>query len=188
MELMGVSMSRLLGVYDTATLWLARQKWLLPTLARLVFAAVLAVYFFNSGRTKMGDGLAGLWTPSTGAYVQILPKTFEAAGYDATALGAFHHAVVLGGTLAEFLLPALILLGLFTRIAAVGMIGFVFLQSLTDIYGHGQFDALGRWFDRFPDAAILDQRALWVVLLMILVVKGAGPLSADKLLLARLTR
>jgi putative oxidoreductase len=178
-------MLKLLSVYDSATTWLARQDWFLPTLARLVFAAVLAAYFFNSGRTKLGDGFSGLWTPSAGAYVQILPKTFEAAGYDASALGLFHHAVVLGGTFAEFLLPFLILLGLFTRIAAFGMIGFVLLQSLTDIYGHGQMDALGRWFDRLPDSAILDQRALWVLLLATLVVKGAGPISLDRAWLGR---
>lgn len=178
-------MHRLLGIYNSATTGLARQNWLLPSLARFVFAAVLAVYFFNSGLTKLGDGVSGLWMPSAGAYVQILPKAFETAGYDATGLNLFQHLIVLGGTLAEFILPALILLGLFTRIAAVGMIGFVILQSLTDLYGHGQFDALGRWFDRIPDAAILDQRMLWVLLLATLVVKGGGPLSLDRLLLAQ---
>ena len=62
------------------------------------------------------------------------------------------------------------------------MIGFVALQSTTDIFGHGRYDALGRWFDRIPDAAILDQRSLWLLLLVTLLIKGAGPLSLDKLL------
>jgi len=60
------------------------------------------------------------------------------------------------------------------------MVGFVVVQSLTDLYGHSS--ALGAWFDRFPDAHILDQRALWVFLLLVLVVKGAGPLSLDRLI------
>ncbi|MCX8224651.1 MAG: DoxX family protein [Sulfitobacter sp.] len=178
-------MQKLLNIYDTLTMRLVQQNWLLPTLARLVFAAVLAVYFFNSGLTKLGDGFGGVLNPSAGAYVQILPKAFESAGYDTSALSAHHHGIVIAGIVAEFLLPLLILLGLFTRAAALGMVGFIILQSVTDLYGHGQADALGRWFDRIPDAAILDQRALWLFLLVTLIVKGAGPLSLDKLLVAR---
>lgn len=159
--------------------------WLLPTLARFLFAAVLLVYFINSGLTKLGEGISGLWTPSVGAYAQIFPRAFEAAGYDTEALGLFHWAVVMAGTWAEFLLPALIVLGLLTRLAALGMIGFVIVQSLTDLVGHGQMSALGAWFDRFPDGAILDQRGLWLLLLLILVIKGAGPLSLDRLLYKR---
>ena len=35
------------------------------------------------------------------------------------------------------------------------MIGFVILQSLTDLYGHGAIDeaaTVGAWFDKIPDA------------------------------------
>ena len=48
----------------------------LPTLARIVFAGVLLIYYWNSAKTKIG---ANLLTPSTGAYAQIFPKKFEAA-------------------------------------------------------------------------------------------------------------
>jgi putative oxidoreductase len=161
---------------------LDRAGWLLPTLARFLFAAILMIYFLNSGLTKLGDGLSGIWTPSVGAYAQIFPKALEAAGYDTDALGLFHYVVVMAGTWAEFLLPAMIVLGILTRLAALGMIGFVVVQSLTDVYGHGQTGEIGAWFDRFPDAIILDQRALWVFLLLVIVVKGAGPLSFDRAL------
>ena len=161
---------------------LDRADWLLPTLARFLFAATLMIYFLNSGLTKLGDGLSGIWTPSVGAYAQIFPKALEAAGYDTDALGLFHYVVVMAGTWAEFLLPAMIVLGILTRLAALGMIGFVVVQSLTDVYGHGQTGEVGAWFDRFPDAIILDQRALWVFLLLVIVVKGAGPLSFDRAL------
>lgn len=161
---------------------LDRADWLLPTLARFLFAAILMIYFLNSGLTKLGDGLSGIWTPSVGAYAQIFPKALEAAGYDTDALGLFHYIVVMAGTWAEFLLPAMIVLGILTRLAALGMIGFVVVQSLTDVYGHGQTGEIGAWFDRFPDAIILDQRALWVFLLLVIVVKGAGPLSFDRAL------
>ena len=37
-------------------------------------------------------------------------------------------------------------------------------------------------FDRFPDAAILDQRLLWLVPLVFVVIRGAGYVSLDALL------
>jgi putative oxidoreductase len=108
----------------------------------------------------------------------MFPKAMEAAGYDSSALSFFHYLVALAGTWAEFILPVLIVLGLFTRFAALGMIGFVVVQSLTDVYGHGA--AWGAWFDRFSDAVIVDQRAMWFLLLLTLVIKGAGPISFDR--------
>lgn len=158
---------------------------LLPLLARFVFAAVLLLYFWNSGVTKLGDGLFGFLVPSTGAYAQIFPKAFEAVGYDSSQLGVFHWLVVVAGTWAEFILPLMIVLGLATRLAALGMIGFIAVQSLTDLYGHGGIEhaaTLGAWFDRMPDGVVLDQRAFWVFLLVVLVVKGAGALSLDRVL------
>ncbi|UOA31255.1 hypothetical protein DSM110093_01018 [Sulfitobacter sp. DSM 110093] len=175
-------MSQLLGRYRNATDRLESADWLLSTLARFLFAAVLLVYFVNAGLTKLGDGPLGILSPSTGAYAQIFPRAFEAVGYDSSALGLFHWLVVVAGTLAEFILPVLLVLGLLTRLSALAMIGFVTVQSLTDLFGHGQWSALGSWFDRFPDAHILDQRALWVFLLSVLILKGAGPLSLDRLL------
>lgn len=173
-------MNTLVSTYQRLSAALERADWLLPTLARLLFAAILAIYFVNAGLTKIGDGISGLWTPSTGAYAQIFPRAFEAAGYDTSALGVFHWLVAVAGTWAELILPALIVLGLLTRLAALGMIGFVIVQSLTDVIGHGLSTEIGAWFDRFPDAIILDQRALWVFLLIVLVIKGAGPLSFDR--------
>jgi putative oxidoreductase len=156
----------------------------LPLLARFTFAAVLLPYFWASGMTKLGNGLFGIFSPSLGAYAQIFPKATEAAGYNLDNLGLFHWAVVTAGTWAEFILPLLIVLGLLTRLAALGMIGFVVVQSLTDLYGHGAIEhegTLGMWFDRVPDALILDQRAFWVMTLMTLVVLGGGLLSLDRL-------
>ena len=151
----------------------------LTTLARLIFAATLMLYFWNSGLTKIPDGIASLFSPSFNAFAQIFPKGAEAAGYDITAATTFQKAVILAGTWAEFVLPALVILGLFTRAAAFGMIGFVIVQSLTDVYGHGA--ELGAWFDKASDAA-LDQRAFWVFLLLYLVFKGGGPFALDRFL------
>jgi putative oxidoreductase len=156
---------------------------LLPLLARFTFAATLLTYFWASGVTKLGDGIFGFLVPSTGAYAQIFPKTMEAVLYDTSQLTVFHWLVVVAGTWAEFILPLLIVIGLFTRIASIGMIGFVVVQSLTDLFGHGGIkhaETLGAWFDRIPDAPILDQRLFWSFVLLVLVVKGAGFLSVDR--------
>ena len=153
--------------------------WALPSLSRFVFAAVLLGYFWASALTKFD----GVFTASPGAFAQIFPRTFEVAGYDSSKLGLIPHLVVLVGGWAEFALPLLITLGLLTRLAALGMIGFVVVQSLTDIFGHlADAATVGAWFDRASDALVLDQRAPWVMILVILIFKGAGPLSLDALL------
>lgn len=174
----------MLKLYDDTARALGRAApTLLPLIARLTFAGVLLIYFWSSARTKIGMGLTGLFSPSDGAYIQIFPQAFEAAGYDAGQLGFLHWAVAVAGLWAELLLPLCILLGLFTRLAALGMIGFIMVQSLTDIYGHGVGgEDLGRWFDAASGALILDQRALWASLLLTLVFLGGGPVSLDRIL------
>ncbi len=156
---------------------------LLPTLARLIFAGVLLLYFWSSAKTKLGEGFFGFLSPSTGAYAQIFPKKAEAVLYDASQFSLPEKLIILAGTWAEFILPLLIVIGLLTRLAALGMIGFVVVQSLTDIFGHGADAAtIGTWFDKASDAHIMDQRAFWVFLLVYLVMRGGGPLSVDRAL------
>ncbi len=148
----------------------------LPTLARLVFAGVLFMYFMTSALTK----LSGVFTPSDGAYIQIFPRVVEGFGYDFSKLGWFHWTIVLAGSYAEIILPLLIVAGLLTRLASLAMMGFVVVQTATDVFGHGVMT--GEWFDSASDAVILDQRTLWLLLLAILLFRGAGPLSVDRLL------
>jgi putative oxidoreductase len=169
--------ARVFGSLDAAL-----SPILLPTLARFLFVATLFLYYWNSGLTKIGDGLLGVFRLDTGAYIQILPRVFDAAGYDPSALGPVARAVVLFGTWAEFVLPVLLLIGLFTRLAAIGMIGFVLVQTWVDVVGHGA--ALGAWFDRHADG-LIDARGFWVFPLLLLVLKGAGPLSVDAALARR---
>ncbi|MEM6897956.1 MAG: DoxX family protein [Pseudomonadota bacterium] len=157
---------------------------ILTTAARAVFAGVLLFYFWQAGTTKLGEGIFGFLSPDAGAYIQIFPKAVEAAGYDISGLGAWHYLVVVAGTVAEFVLPLLIVIGLLTRLSAFGMIIFIIVQSATDLYGHGGLEngTFGSWFDRASDAIIADQRAFWILALAILVLKGAGPLSLDRLI------
>lgn len=164
----------------------ATDGWLLGLLARFVFVAVLFVYFFNSSLTKF-DG--GPFAISDSAYFQIVPPIVEAAGYDPSQVAFFPwQLLVFVGSYAEVILPILIVLGLFTRIAALGMIIFVIVQTYVDIAFH-QVDAgtIGAWFDNLSDAAILDQRMLWLFLFAYLVIKGPGLVSLDHLLGRRLS-
>ena len=121
-------------------------------------------------------------TSSDRPWYQIVPWAVESAGGDLSKVGLIDNLIVHAGTYAELLLPLLIVAGLFARAAALGMIVFVAVQSFVDIRFHGVGpETTGSLFDRFPDSAIADQRLLWVFLMTMIVIKGAGPLSLDRL-------
>lgn len=169
-------MTALLSIYSSAVERLDRLSgFLVPSLARLVFAAVLLVYYWNSAGLKI-DG--SIFSPSSGAFAQIFPAAAEAVLYDVEQLSLFQRLVIFAGTVAEYLLPALILIGLFTRLAALGTIGFIWVQTIVDVTGHGV--KLGSLFD--SNIALVDQRVMWSFLLLVLVFKGAGTLSVDAFL------
>lgn len=158
----------------------ATSAWLPGALARFVFVAVLFGYYWNSALTKIEGSIFSL---SIGAYAQIVPPVIEAAGYDVSQVPFLATLLVYAGTWGEFLLPILLVIGLFTRFAALGMIVFVIVQSYVDITYHGlTAEFIGGWFDRFQDAVIYDQRTLWVFPLVYLVLKGPGLLSMDAIL------
>ena len=147
--------------------WLT-AAWLPGLAARFVFAATLLAYYWNAALTKI-DG--SILTLSTGAYAQIIPPVIEAAGYDKSAVALPWTVLVYAGTYAEFVLPVLLVVGLFGRLAALGMIGFVVVQSYVDLTYHGvDAQTAGACFYRFPDAVIFDQRLLWVFPLLYLVL------------------
>lgn len=161
--------------------------WFLGLVARFAFAGVLLVYFLNAAMTKLGDGPLGFLNLSAGAYIQIVPPIMEAAGYDPAAVAFLPWGLIVHlGTYAEIVLPILIVVGLFARVAALGMIGFIAVQSYVDIAFHGaDATTVGALFDRLADSVIIDQRTLWLVPLAYLVVKGAGAISLDHLLARR---
>jgi len=160
------------------------DDWLLGFLARVTFAAVLFLYFWNSAMTKIGDGLFGFLSIQETTYYQILGETgMEAYGFDTANIPWYIDTIVAVGTWGEILLPILIIVGLFTRIAAVGMSIFVLVQSYVDINVH-KVGAVttGALFDRDSASVIMDQRALWLLLFAVLILKGAGALSIDRIL------
>ncbi|MDO6483435.1 DoxX family membrane protein [Shimia thalassica] len=168
-------MKSLISLHNQAFSKVANAEWIVPTLARLVFVAVLLMYYWNSATLKI-DG--SIFTPSAGAFGQIFPKAAEAAVYDVSQMNILQRLVIFLGTVAEFVLPLLLLVGLLTRLSALAMIGFVMVQTLVDVTGHGV--KLGVLFDNTQ--TLIDERTLWVFLFAIIALKGAGPLSLDRLL------
>jgi putative oxidoreductase len=152
----------------------------LPLLARFTFAATLSVFFWKSVLTKFGDGLTGLVVPSAGAYLQIFPMRFEAVGYDTDALSSLDWLVAVAGTYGELILPILVVIGLATRFAAFGMMGFIVVMSIVDVWGHNVM--AGQLFDGDPSSLVADQRLYWLLMLAVLVFRGGGSLSVDKVL------
>lgn len=163
------------------------DSWLLGLIARVAFASVLWGYFLNSARTKVGEGFFGFFSISPGAYYQIALPAVEAAGGDVDAVAFVPWGLIVAmGTYAEFILPLLIVIGLFSRIAALGMIGFIAVQTFVDITVHQiGAETIGALFDRFPDGVIADQRLLWIVPLLVIAIKGPGLVSVDGLLARR---
>jgi putative oxidoreductase len=175
--------------YDSAVSRVERSlgPWLPGLLARFVFASVLLFYFWNSARTKVGEGVTGFFTVTDNAYYQIALPAVEAAGGDVSQVGFLPWGLMVwAGTYAEFALPLLIVVGLWTRIAALGMAAFIVVQSVVDIVAHmvGS-ETAGSMFDRFSDGLIYDQRLLWLFVLAFLVLHGAGRISLDAILVRR---
>ena len=170
------------SVFGAVQRW--TDGWLLGLLARVVFAGTLLVYYLNAASLKLGDGIVGIFQLSPGAYIQILGfPALDAVGGDPAALPFVQKLVVYAGTYVEFVIPVLVVIGLFSRLAALGMIGFIAVQSYVDVTLHGLDEqSVGALFDRFPDAVIADQRLFWVFPLVYVVLRGPGLVSVDALL------
>ena len=158
-------------------------SWLPGLAARLAFAAVLYQFFLNSALTKLGDGALGFLSPSVGAYAQMFPKVMEQVSYDVSQIAFMPYGLlVLLGTWGEFILPVLVIVGLFTRAASLGMIVFIIVMTYVDIIGHGVDAAtIGALFDGDPNSKISDDRLMWIVVLLFPLFKGPGAISLDAL-------
>jgi putative oxidoreductase len=158
--------------------------WFLGLASRFIFTAVLFQFFWNSALTKIGGNIMNIFTPTAGAYAQMLPTLMEQVSYDTSQIAFFPYGlIVLLGTWGEFILPVLVVVGLFTRFASLGMIVFILVMSYVDITGHGaDAKTIGALFDGEPYAIISDDRLLWIFLLLVPMLKGPGLISLDALL------
>jgi len=139
-------MTALARIHDRVST--AIPDWPLAVLLRLG----VAVPFFLSGRTKV-EGLLTI-TPST--------RYLFAEEYRVPLLPSDLAATL--ATYAEHALPVLLVLGLFTRSAALGLLGMTLVIQL--------FVIPGGW----------PTHLLWAGPLVYLVARGPGAASLDRLL------
>ncbi len=125
-----------------------RIGWAVPGIALRLFPAWV---FFASGRTKV-EGLT------------IKPATYFLFEHEYALPLIPPHLAAVGATLAEHLLPLLLLLGLMTRGAALGLLGITITIQV--------FVYPGAW----------ATHGLWAACLLALVARGPGALSLDGLL------
>jgi putative oxidoreductase len=129
----------------------------LPESLLLLFVRVaLAGIFWRSGRTKVDEG--SLLSVSENTLYQFAEDPFNKVPLLPPDLAA--HLT----TYAEHALPMLLVLGLFTRLSALALLG---MTLVIQIYV-------------FPDAW-WPVHSLWVALALVLIVRGGGDLSVDAL-------
>ncbi len=129
---------------------------LISPIADLLIRVYVAWEFFKSGLTKIQS-----WETT---------KILFEYEYNVPLLSPSLAALL--GTAAELVLPVMLIVGLFTRLAGIGL--FVF--NIVAVYAYWSF--LGG-----PNGtAGLNQHIYWGLLLLVPICHGAGKLSADQLL------
>lgn len=142
---------RAINFYDKTVDLLTRSHSIVAILVRLYIAQV----FFSAGLTKINDWETTLFLFEYEYAVPLL--SFEFSAYLATA--------------AELVLPALLAVGMLTRVAAIGLfiLNIVAVISLQEIA-----------------VAALYLHVLWGVLLAQIILYGAGYLALSHFVLKRL--
>ena len=111
--------------------------------------------FWRSGQTKVAEGT---WFQLTDTTYELFRTEYAGVPLPAELAGVMANA-------AEHVLPALLLAGLFTRGAALGLLGMTMVIQIFV----------------YPDAW-WTEHALWAALAAVLIVRGGGLFSADALL------
>jgi putative oxidoreductase len=151
-------MKAILRRYDQIVGMLSSQR--AESMMLLVVRIVLAGIFWRSGRTKVEDG--SLLSVSENTLYQFADDPFNKLPLLPSDFAAYLT------TYAEHVLPILLVLGLFTRLSALAVLGMTLVIQ----------------FFIFPDAW-WPVHSLWVALALVLIVRGGGGLSVDALLTGR---
>lgn len=127
----------------------------------LIFVRIaLAAIFWFSGRTKVEEG--SLLTVSENAIYQFSEEPFSNVPLLPPEFAAYLT------TYAEHFLPILLVLGLFTRLSALALLGMTLVIQLFV----------------FPEAW-WQVHIIWVALTLILITRGGGRFSLDAVLNSR---
>ena len=132
------------------------------SLALFVLRVALAVPFFRSGLTKF-DGFLSV-SPGTRF---LFANEFKLHLFGQTYAYPFPLLMAWAASIGEIVLPVLLVVGLFTRFAALGLFVMTIIIQLTIPAGWANF--------HLP----------WAAMALALMVYGAGMLSADRLVFGR---
>lgn len=143
---------------------IARLSGPVPEGIALLFTRVaLAGIFWRSARTKVEDG--SFLTIKDATFFQFSDAPFNQVPILNGELGAYVT------TYMEHFLPILLLLGLATRLGALGILGMTLVIQIFV----------------FPEMAVWWQtHILWVAMALVLIVRGGGLFSLDRLIGQRL--
>ena len=149
------AISAALTCYDAIT---TRLSGALPESLVLAFVrVVLAGVFWRSGQTKVVEG----------SWFTLTDTTYELFRTEYAGVPLPPEFAAVMANAAEHILPALLLVGLFTRFSALGLLGMTLVIQ----------------FFVYPDAW-WPEHSLWAALALILILRGGGRFSLD----AQLTR
>jgi len=124
-------------------------------IALLVLRIALAGIFWRSGRTKIEDGT--LFSISDTTYFLFAEE------YSGVPLPSDFAAVM--ATISEHLFPILLVIGLFTRLSALALLGMTLVIQIF-VYPEA-------WW---------QVHILWAAMCLVLIARGAGQFSLDALL------
>lgn len=154
------------------------KEAVLTSFSRCAFAATLLPWFAISALSRfpghdlsMGPAVDG-WFVTIGAVYAYLPDTVATGQAMPGTAGMVYVA---GMSLAELVLPVLIVAGLAARWAAVGLV----LHQAIAMAMASPSGWAGALFDASPFDMVPDQLLLWCALLAPVIVHGAGPVSLD---------
>jgi len=151
-------MNWILKLYDSAVRLVSNRN--VENLTLLFTRVVLAGVFWRSGRTKVDEG----------SWFSISDNTrflFQEE-YNGVPLPSDLAAVM--ATVSEHLFPILLVLGLFTRLSALALLGMAMVIQIF-VYPEA-------WW---------QVHSLWVAMALVLIVRGGGTLSLDAPLWRRRT-
>lgn len=141
---------RVLALYDRATQWLAGR---LPEGIVLLFLRVaFAGIFWRSGQTKIAEG----------SWLTISDSTFYLFQDEYSGVPLPSRVAAVLATVSEHLFPILLVLGLFTRLSALALLGMTLVIQIFV----------------YPDAW-WSVHSLWAAMALVLIVRGGGWLSID---------
>lgn len=149
-------MDRILKFYDRMVALVSDCK--LQNLTLLFTRIVLAGVFWRSGRTKVDEG--SWFSISDNTYFLFQEE------YKGVPLPSDLAAVM--ATVSEHLFPILLVLGLFTRLSALALLGMTLVIQIF-VYPEA-------WW---------QVHSLWVAMALVLIVRGGGSISLDAPLVRR---